>query len=62
MFFADAAFADVPFSATREADDGGVNWSGDSSFEMVGSSQFVELIESGEGLMTFAAIIHLRSI
>jgi hypothetical protein len=39
-----------------------ISLSGEATLECAPTTDFIELIESGEGSMTFAAEIHLRSL
>jgi hypothetical protein len=41
---------------------GDFNLSGDSLVEFVSTTSFIKLIESGEGLLSYSAEIHLRSL
>jgi len=40
----------------------GFTFAGEAQMELVGTTAFINLIESGRGLLSYAAEIHLRSL
>ncbi len=38
------------------------SWRGDSTMVFAGSTDFIQLLKSGDGLLTFSAEVHLRAL
>lgn len=61
--FESAAFESAAFEAlTDNVIEVVISWSGDSEFEIIGTTPLIALIESGQGSLCFAAEIFLRSL
>ena len=52
----------VVYGLVRRHQVSGIDWSGEADMEFVGTTKFIDMIESGDALLGIAAEIRLRSL